>query len=126
MNKSLEDSLVKYIEELEKIELPMKRCDIKKIDELNNIFYKETGLDKSQLLNKIVKFIGVTFEALKTTTVVAYNDVYQKVIKMSSELFDGTQDPMFLVGYITLITEWNLYQSLDMKEYKEPDLPKDN
>lgn len=124
-SKDLNDLLFEYIENIEKIKLPMKRCDIRAIEELNNKFYVDSGLDKSQLVNKIIKFIGASFEALKTTTVVAYNDVFQKVIKLSSELYDEVQDPMFLVGYLTIITEWHLHQSLDIKEYKEPERNKE-
>lgn len=122
---SLNDQLFEYIEKLEKIELPMKRCDIRTLEEYNNQFYKDTGINKSQLVNKIIKFIGPQFEGLKTSTVVSFNDVYQKVIKLSSELYDEVQDPMFLVGYLTIITEWNLHQSLDIEEYKEPEQNKD-
>lgn len=87
--------------------------DINNINDKLNDIYKV--IDKKQLVTKFIQIIGQeTFDQLKVNSIESYFNILPKVLKSSSLYINKTGDYLYLVVQLTIITDWFLYNSINI------------
>ena len=87
--------------------------DIKLINNKLNEFYLE--IDKKQLITKYIQIVGEDiFNKLKVSSLESFFEILPGVLKASSLYINKTNDYLYLIAQLTIMTDWFLYKSIDI------------
>lgn len=117
---SQKDALIKFVEKLE----VLSRDDFtkEKIEDLEKgvqEFYKEVNtINRAKVQSNAMKILGSNISYITTdiSTCDIFKNNFHKICQLSTEFFDESNDPIMLIAYLGIMSEYYLNKSISCEE----------